>query len=475
MDLYGASRDDLIPLILQQHGRIAEPEQHLARLQAEIATQRVTIRQLPRQLGEPLAATPPPADPPTAGRPPRPTTMPGLKSAGARPPRALRPRKRRLHGFARPRMEPPARQVHAVDTCPDGGTPRAGGTIIHPREVIEVPEAPITVTEHVYLERRCPCCQRPHRPPVDRRGVVAGQQRLGVRLVSLLATRRAVGRLPIRVIQALRAAVWGLDRSVGGIVGALGPVARRAGPLVAESLARIRGSLVVSMEESGGRADGGKGYIWTAGPLPERSVTRRRRAKEAVDAVVGEGVSGVVVGDFYAAYDHSPGVKQRGWSPLRRDIKALGTKPPTEAGVPGWAKGVRAIWARASGACPAPAYRAAQQRAYAQELLALCAPELGAGETAPQAVLCRRIEKSLSELFVFVGDPRVPPTNNAAERSLRPPVVARKISGGTRASAGTATKRTLATIFGTWRARGLNPFAECLHLLAAPCSPTSPA
>ena len=44
-----------------------------------------------------------------------------------------------------------------------------------------------------------------------------------------------------------------------------------------------------------------------------------------------------------------------------------------------------------------------------------------------------------------------------AERSLRPLVVSRKISGGTRSEQGTGTKMTLASLFGTWRAQGLNP------------------
>ena len=38
---------------------------------------------------------------------------------------------------------------------------------------------------------------------------------------------------------------------------------------------------------------------------------------------------------------------------------------------------------------------------------------------APQRVLCERITTHLGELFVFVEDPAVPATNNAAERSLR--------------------------------------------------------
>ncbi len=92
----------------------------------------------------------------------------------------------------------------------------------------------------------------------------------------------------------------------------------------------------------------------------------------------------------------------------------------------------------------------------------------GGPEAAPQAALCRRIERPLGELFVFVEDPAVPPTNNAAERSLRHLVTCRKISGGTRSEAGTDTKMTLASLFGTWRALGLNPLEQCRALLAAP-------
>jgi hypothetical protein len=80
-------------------------------------------------------------------------------------------------------------------------------------------------------------------------------------------------------------------------------------------------------------------------------------------------------------------------------------------------------------------------------------------------VLCRRIAKYLPELFTFVTDPAVPATNNGAERSIRPVVVQRKVSGGTRSPTGTTTFTRLATLFGTWRARGLDPLAACRHLL----------
>ena len=61
--------------------------------------------------------------------------------------------------------------------------------------------------------------------------------------------------------------------------------------------------------------------------------------------------------------------------------------------------------------------------------------------------------------------PRLSPDNSLAERSLRPLVIAGKISGGSRSAPGTETRLALASLFGTWQARGLNPFQQCLSLL----------
>jgi hypothetical protein len=73
--------------------------------------------------------------------------------------------------------------------------------------------------------------------------------------------------------------------------------------------------------------------------------------------------------------------------------------------------------------------------------------------------------KYLAELFTFVVEPGGPSDNNAAERSLRHLVTARKISGGTRSAAGSDAKMTLCSLFGTWRVQGLNPLWACRQLL----------
>ncbi len=64
--------------------------------------------------------------------------------------------------------------------------------------------------------------------------------------------------------------------------------------------------------------------------------------------------------------------------------------------------------------------------------------------------------------------PRVSADNNAAERSLRPTVVSRKISGGTRSPEGGDAGSVLAALFGTWRLRGRNSYRALHHILSQP-------
>ena len=80
-------------------------------------------------------------------------------------------------------------------------------------------------------------------------------------------------------------------------------------------------------------------------------------------------------------------------------------------------------------------------------------------------MLAQRIERFLPELFTFVEHPEVPSDNNAAERSLRPPVTARKISGGTRSPRGSVTATMLMSLFGTWTVRGEDALQACRTML----------
>ena len=392
--------------------------------------------------------------------------MPGLKpnaKADRKPAPPKGPRKPRPHGFARARMTPTRQVEHVVEHCPDCGTQLSGGWTHRTREVIELPQVPAEVTEHVYVARICPGCRRRCLPPTQLDGVVMGKQRLGVNLLSLIATLREEGRLPIRSVQWYLDTVHQLRLSVGAIVSAIHRTAQRAQPAVAGIVDRIRASPVVHADETGWRQSGANGYVWTFSTPTERYFLRRGRGKAVVDEALSDAFSGVLVSDFYAAYHHYDGPKQRCWAHLLRDIHDLRTLYPDDTPLAKWADAVLELYRRAK-ACthPQAKRRRTAQLALERRLLALCQPFLD-DPSATQAKLCRRIERHIKELFVFVAEPAVPSDNNAAERSLRHLVISRKISGGTRSELGTDSKMTLASLFGTWRVQGLTTLLRLLR------------
>ena len=138
--------------------------------------------------------------------------MPGHKPAARRKKPAeqeKKPRKKRQHGFARLRMEPAGRVVHAPESCPECHTTLSGGWVQRTREVIELPVVPAEVREHVFIARTCPLCRKRRLPQDPLKGLAVGRQRLGVNpvsstgqaLSSLIVTLREEARLPARTIQ----------------------------------------------------------------------------------------------------------------------------------------------------------------------------------------------------------------------------------------------------------------------------------
>ena len=326
--------------------------------------------------------------------------MPGHKPAARRKKpteQDKKPRKKRQHGFARPRMGPTQRMVHAPESCPECHTALTGGWAQRTREVIDIPVVPAEVTEHVFIARTCPLCRKRRRPQDPLKGLVVGRQRLGANLVSLIVTLREEGRLPVRSIQWYLRTLHQLKLSVGAIVRVVHQVARQAGPEVGGSLERIRSSPVVHADETGWRENGKNGYVWTFSTPTERFFLRRGRGGEVVDEVLGEFFEGILVSDFYVAYHHYPGLKQRCWAHLLRDIHALKALYPEDGVLARWVHGVQRLYAKAKEWAAAGRSPPRGQLALEERLLALCLPFLE-DPLAAQAKLCRRIERHIKSL-----------------------------------------------------------------------------
>lgn len=224
---------------------------------------------------------------------------------------------------------------------------------------------------------------------------------------------------------------------------------------------------MVHADATGWRENGRNGYVWTFSTPQHRLFRHGSRARTMVPDGLGEPFGGVLVSDFYAAYTGNEGVHQFCWAHLLRDVHDLTAPHPDDAVLAGWATAVHAVFTRAqTGASGDRAARWRVRQTAEADLRHLCEP--GLDPRVAQTPLCARMLRHEDSLVVVVTEPDVPATTNAAERSLRPLVVSRTISGGTRSAQGTTTTMRLASLFGTWRAQGITPDHACRQLLASP-------
>lgn len=453
--------DGLLALVRELRDRVAALETENARLRAEVAALR----------GDDLLATGAGAG--AAGAPSR-KRPPRWAKANVVVVARCRPRQRRAPVPGRRRDVPERIVLHAPAVCPDCAAPLGRGRLVGRRQVIDLPPIRAEVVEHRILERTCRRCGARCRGTIPDLGEQVGaHRRVAWPVAAWVAVLRTKLRLPLAHLRWLLEQGWGLRLSVGEVSELVAEAARAGQPAYEALLGAARASPVVHIDETGWRENGRNGWVWTLSTPTIRFFQYSRSRAGAVAArLLGEEGAAVVVSDFYSAYDRLERIQQRCWAHLLRDVHEVAETHRHDRGVVAWAAGVRDIYdravlwaAEATTTGTRPILRERARDRFEAELVAHCRAQPA---DAPQTVLCARVERYRAELFVFVADPAVPPTNNAAERALRPLVVARKISGGTRSDRGTATRMVLQSLVATWEVRGLDPVAELLALLRAP-------
>ncbi len=394
------------------------------------------------------------------------------KKAG---PKAARRKRKPEHNRARRREMPTKSVPHKLEDCPDCGCHLYGQSVARRRQVIELPPPqPVEVIEHEVHKSWCPRCGRWHTPKLDLRGVVLGHGRLGVRLISLIAYLRGELWMTVRAIRNYLKTVHELVLSIGEIVEVLHQVREKGQPALQELREQMRSSPVVHADETGWREDGQGGYVWSFstpdGPEAVRYFERDKSRSGQVAKRVLSIFKGILISDFFAGYNRYKGPHQRCWVHLLRDLHKLKEEHTGNEPVQQWAGEVRTLYDEAKAALPELQERADPEREVLYNSLVERVQKLALpyarDKQHPCWALSKRLLRHQDELFQFVRVAGLPADNNLAERSLRPVVVIRKISGGTRSPAGSKTRMALASLFATWRARGLNPFLACFNMLS---------
>ena len=263
--------------------------------------------------------------------------------------------------------------------------------------------APVEVTEHALVARICPVCQGVKGPAGGGSGPAAPGGQSG----KPDGDPAGGGTVAHKNHPMVPGAVHQLLLSVGAIVQAVHGVARQAETAVPRASPR--------QSRGAGRRNRlapVNGYVWTFSTPSERYFLRRGRDKGVVDEVHSS-FSGVLVSDFYAAYNHYPGLKQR-WQGSAGYPYLKGLYPEDAASVGrGGSPGLHG--GQGLGPSPSPA-RPSTQLMLEEKLMVLARPFLKDPLAVHQALPAQEVHQGT--VCLRVGPSRAL-RNNAAERSLR--------------------------------------------------------
>ncbi|MCA1680679.1 MAG: IS66 family transposase [Actinobacteria bacterium] len=337
-------------------------------------------------------------------------------------------------------------------------------------QVSELPPVAVVLCEHRTHRLCCPGCK------TKTKGVlpagVAGSA-FGPDLRAAVVTMTARNRVSRRDMSELARDLFGIGLSVGSIQA----ICQRASQILAEPhealLGSVLGSPALNVDETGWATAGEGRTLWTA-TTESAAVFRvaEDRHRDRLDELIGPGYEGIVCSDRWWAYDHlDPECRQACWQHLRRDFRrhAEGLGEQKAFGEAGMALTTRLF----------KAWRAFDEHHDRRRLKREMAPiqaelrkllEHGARKskrTRYHGRFARNLLKIWPALWTFVTVTGVEPTNNAAERSLRGPVIHRKLSHGTRTDDGERFVERVLSASVTCRLQRRSLFAYLVELLTA--------
>jgi transposase len=426
-----------------------------AALRAQNAALQARVRELEARLGQDSSnsSRPPSSDPPQA--PARPKAPSSGRKRGGQPGH---------RGVCRALL--PVEQVDEVveivpEVCrhcgqhlPQPAGRRRGRVWRH--QVVELLPLAVRVTEYQMVRRRCTQCGQRTRadlpPGVPRRP-------FGVRLTAVIALLSGRYRLSRREVRQLLRDLWAVRVSLGAVVRQEQAQSAALAPIVEQARAAVQQAAVVNMDETGWREEQRRAWLWTVvtAELTMFRIARSRGGAE-LEALLGAEFAGIVGSDRWSAYNRFPAERRAlCWAHLKRTFQGLVDRGGEAAPIGRWGLAeIERLFELWYGLRAGEFDRQELQRRLIP-LQARLGRLLRRGQKTPDrkaAGLCRELTKWWPALWTFARVDGVEPTNNAAERALRPAVLWRKGSFGAASEAGSRFTERLLTVVASCRQQG---------------------
>jgi transposase len=333
-------------------------------------------------------------------------------------------------------------------------------------QVIELPPIKPVVTEYQWHQLVCPACGVITRAPWPE-GVPSGTY--GPRVQATVALCTGAYRLSKRTTQQVMDEVFGVPLSVGTISPLEQATTAAVAVPVEEARTAVHEQAVAHLDETSWRQGGKPAWLWVAvTSWVTVFVVRLSRGGQVARALLGVRFTGILVTDRYSAYNWYPvRWRQLCWAHLLRDFEAMrgrgGVSEEIGDALLAQAHQMFTWWHRVrEGTLHRSSFRSYMSPLRREvERLLEAGRRCGVSKTAGT---CRDILKRREALWTFVQVEGVEPTNNAAERSLRPGVLWRKGSFGTQSEEGSRFVESMMTVVTTLRQQKRSVLA---YLIAA--------
>ena len=318
-------------------------------------------------------------------------------------------------------------------------------------QVIELPPSKPVVTEYQWHQLACPACGETTRAPWPA-GVPS--RTYGPRVQATVALCTGAYRLSKRTTQQVMAEVFGVPMRVGTISLLEQATTAVVAAPVEEARTYVHEQAVAHLDETSWCQGGKRAWLWVAvTSLVTVFLVRMSRGGQVARELLGAQFSGILVTDRYSAYNGYPvRWRQLCWAHLLRDFEAMrgrgGRSEEIGDALLAQAHQMFAWWHLVrEGTLKRSTFRSYMSPLRREEERLL---EAGCRCGVPKtAGSCRDILKRRQALWTFVQVEGVEPTNNTAERSIRPGVLWRQGSFGTQSAEGSRFVESMMTVVAT--------------------------
>jgi transposase len=302
------------------------------------------------------------------------------------------------------------------------------------------------------IERRyCRTCKKIVEAPVT---CVLPGARLSLRVMLIVSWFKIKLRMTEEAIPEVLHRLFGLKICEGEVIHILSQVAKAFGPYYNQLVRDIRNAPARHIDETTWRINGKNVYLWAFVTKWETLYKiAASRSHEIPLEILGKKHNAVDIHDRFSAYrtlaEKTKNPQQDCWMHITKNAEELAHFHGTE--------GDQILQVIKETYENAKAYDHKGTEKDIEDLFQNMKNEINQPYTSHHChTFVVNLLKEKDNLFEFVKNPYVDGTNNAVERAIRPPVIARKISGGNRSINGAMNYEILLSVNQTLHQNGQN-------------------